>query len=101
MLYGGCGGEALLYRDPLGERLPWGWASLANKLQSLGVVSPMEGSTGTSSSHPSQGFLGKEREVERSLSFVEAVSTETKRLGQSVWLHQGGEDVNFRKEHVA
>ena len=61
----------------------------------------MEGSTGTSSSHPSQGFFRREREDERSLSFAEVVSVEPKRLGNSVWLHLGGEDVSFKKEPMA
>ena len=86
---------------PEGRGFPRGWASLAAKLRSLGVASPAEGSIGTSSSHPSQGFFRRKREGERSLSFVEVVSAEPKRLGKSIWLHLGGEDVSFRKEPVA
>ena len=86
---------------PEGRGFPRGWASLAAKLRSLGVASLVEGSTGTSSPHPSQGFFRREREDERSLSFAEVVSIEPKRLGKSVWLHLGGEDVSFRKEPVA
>ena len=84
-----------------GRGFPRGWSSLATKLQSLGVASPAEGSTGTSSSHPSQGFFRREREDERSLSFAEVVSVELKRLGNFVWFHLGGKDVSFRKEPVA
>ena len=75
---------------PEGRSFPGIWASLDAKLQSLGVVPPVEGSTGTSSSHSSQGFFNREREVERSLSFAEVVSTEPKRLGKFVWLHLRG-----------
>ena len=86
---------------PEGIGFPRGWASLATKLRSLGVASPAEGSTGTSSSHPSQGFFIREREGERSLPFAEVVLAEPKKLGKSVWLHLGGEDVSFRKEPLA
>ena len=87
---------------PKGRGILGGWVLLADKLRSLGVVTPFEDKVGFGTVGVKEGRRGEvqaEKEEERR-SLVEVAKVKARRLGDALWLQLGGRDLRSREEQL-